>query len=281
MGFTFQYGTTLVLTNGITSRELLVSSITASQTYLEESRSVKTIHTPNNIQDTFTLSKSPASVEFECHLTDSDDMLLEWFGFTKSSGVFTIPFNAAIPVLDIFIKANGTIYKISSAYATTLSVRMDKTSALSVAVSATGTNLVEVPGLSTPSLTVQNRNDFIHGSITIDGYSSVGGVTCEITKDIAWINDKTIHSILSGIHLNSKAVCQDLAVGGSITNYKRDSSLGQSLNTSVVITYAGLFKLSFDKCKTLDRWDMGDVHRKVTDYKLLPNSVNAFLQFLV
>lgn len=283
MAFTFQQGTTVVITNGTTSRELLVGSVSASQTFLEESRSVKTIHIPNNVQDTFTVSKSPVSIDMECHLTRTDSLLLEWFGFVKSDGKYLIlPAGTALPILDVYIKANGSIYKVSSAYATALSIRMDKTAPLSVAVSATGSNMVEVPSIPSASHSIQLRTEFIHGSISIDGYSHVGGVTCEITKEISWVNDKTIHAIMSGIHLNSKATCQDLSIGGSITNYKRDSNLGHSPVTSVVIDYEGMFKLSFDKCKTLDRWDLsGDVHKKITDYKLLPTSGDAFIQDLL
>lgn len=282
MAFTFQQGTTVVITNGTTSRELLVGSISASQTYLEESRSVKTIHVPNNVQDTFTLSKSPVTFDMECHLTRTDSMLLEWFGFAKTGGKYLIlPAGTVLPVLDVYIKANGTIYKISSSYATSLSIRMDKTAPLSVAVSASGSNMVEVSSIPATTHSIQTRTEFIHGSISIDGLAHVGGVTCEITKDITWTNTKTIHTILSGIYLSDKATCQDLAVGGSITNYKRDSSLGQTLGSSIVIRYEDLFELSFDKCKTLDRWDLsGSVHKKITDYKLLPSSGNAYIQDL-
>jgi len=280
MAFTFQQGSTVIITDGTTSRELLVGSVSASQTYLEDSRSVKTIHNPNNVQDTFTNSKSPVTIDLSCHLTKTDKMLLEWFGFIKSGGKYHIlPAGTVLPVLDVYIKSNGTIYKASSAYATTLSIKMDKTAPLSVSVSATASNLTTVQAIPTTVHTKQDRAEFIHGSISIDGYSNVGGVTCEITKDISWTNDKTIHAVLSGIYLNSKATCQDLAIGGSITNYKRDDTLGYMSDTSVVIDYDGLFKLSFDKCKTLDRWDLsGDIHRKVTDYKLLPTSGNAFIE---
>lgn len=280
MAFTFQKGTTVIISNGTTSRELLVGSVSASQTYLEESRSVKTLHNPNNILDTYTNSKSPVSIEMECHLTRTDSLLLEWFGFVKVSGKYHIlPAGTVLPVLDVYVKANGTTYKVSSAYATTLSIRMDKSDPLSITVSATGSNMTTVASAPSTNLTRQTKTEFIHGSISVAGYSNVGGVTCEITKQITWTNDKTIHAIMGGIHLSSRATCQDLAIGGSITNYKRDNSLGHTPITSIVIDYSGMFKLHFDKCKTLDRWDLtGHVHKKITDYKLLPISGNAYVQ---
>lgn len=282
MAFTFQQGSTVILTDGTTNRELLVGSVSASQTYLEEARSVKTIHNPNNVQDTFTNSKSPVTLEFSCHLTKYDDMLLEWFGFVKSDGKFLIlPAGTLLPILDVYIKSFGTTYKVEAAYATSMSIRMDKTAPLSVSISATGSNLITVSSIPNLPSSRQNNFDFIHGSITVAGYSSVGGVTCEITKDISWTNDKTIHAIMSGVYLNTKATCQDLAIGGSITNYKRDDSLGFTPVGVIDIEYEGIFKLYFDKCKTLDRWDLSsEVHKKITDYKLLPVASESYIQYI-
>lgn len=278
MALTFSKGSTVILHNGTTSRKLLVESITASQTFLEDSRGVKTIQVPNNVQDTSSNSKSTVSLELSCHLTTSDGMLLEWFGFVKSGNKFLIqPAGTLVPVYTVYIVSGATVYQITNAYATTLSFKLDKERPLSISISATGNNLTQIMSAPTPNST-QVSTDFIYGSLDVVGYSNVAGATCEISKTISWLNDKTIHAIMAGFYYSNKAVCDELAIGGSLTFYKRDSTLSYAKEATVEIRYSDIFRLSFDKCKLLDRWDLGsDVHKKITDYKLQPTSGDAHI----
>jgi hypothetical protein len=280
MALTFAKGTTVILFNGTASRELLVESITASQTFLEDSRSVKTLHVPNNVQDTFTNQKSAVSVEFSCLLTPTDSMLFEWFGFSRSGNRYNIsPTNTNLPTLTLFIKSPGTTYKVSTVYATTLGFKLDPNNVLGVTVSATGSDLVT--DIAPTPTTRQTRSDFLHGSLNLIGHSRLAGITCEVSKEISWVEDKTIHSILAGIHKSTKAICTGLAIGGSITNYKRDNTLGTSSGV-VDLRYAGKFSIYLGACKFLDRWDLAsDVHKKITDYKLLHTSTTNYVEFTV
>jgi len=278
MALTFLKGSTVVLHNGSTSRKLLVESVTASQTFLEESRPVKTIHIPNNIQDTGTNSKSTVSLEITCHLTNTDSMLLEWFGFIKSGNKYLIqPAGTLIPTYTVYILSGTTVYQVTNVYATSLTFLMDKERPLSVSISATGSNLTEI--LTPPTIdSTQVNTGFIYGNLNVAGYSNIAGVTCEISKTISWVNDKTVHAVLSGMYYSQKAVCDELAIGGALTFYKRDSALQYQKEAPVEIQYSNVFRLSFDKCKLLDRWDLSsDVHRKIIDYKLQPTSGDAHI----
>lgn len=278
MSLTFSKGSTVILHNGTTSRKLLVESITASQTFLEDSRTVKTIQVPNNIQDTSSNSKSTVSLELSCHLTTTDSMLLEWFGFVKSGDKYLIqPAGTLVPVYTVYIVSGTTVYQVTNTYATSLSFRMDKERPLSVSISATGNNLIQIPSAPSPA-TTQVNSGFIYGNLEVVGYSNIAGATCEISKTISWLNDKTIHAIMAGFYYANKAVCDELAIGGSLSFYKRDSSLNYEKEAPVEIRYNNMFRLSFDKCKLLDRWDLSsDIHRKITDYKLQPTSGDAHI----
>ena len=122
-----------------------MESITASQTFLEDSRPVKTIQVPNNIQDTSSNSKSTVSIELSCHLTTSDSLLLEWFGFVRAQNKYLIqPAGTLVPVYTVYIVSGSTVYQITNVYATTLSFKMDKERPLSVSISATGSNLTQI-----------------------------------------------------------------------------------------------------------------------------------------
>lgn len=282
MSLVFQQGSTLILTDGNTSRELLVSSVSISQTFLEEERQVKTLHTLNQVADTFTNSKSAASIEFSFHLTAGDELLLDWFGFSKSGSRFNLPVvvGAQPPSnFNLYLKTLTSWYRVTHVIAQSISFDLSKGQPLSVNVSATGSNWTEVFILDTPALSKQNSAHFIHGSLEIAGQNNLAGLTFEITKDISWLNDKSVHDALSGIYLPRRAIIEDLAIFGSITNYKRTPSLTQLRGVPLQFVYADSIVFNLDKVKFLDRWEVSEVHRIITDFKALPTSNNIYIEF--
>ncbi len=285
MALTFQAGTTVLLYNGTTGRELLVSSCTASQTYLEETRSVKTLHSPNNIPDTFSNSKSSVSVEMETYLTINDSMLLEWFGLAKSGNRYTFNHLGNTPnTLTLFIKANGTTYSVSNCSLTNMVFKLDgRAGPLSVAVSCTGSDLTIVSSLPAMTSTKQSRSDFITGALTALGSgTNISGVTLEIGKNVNWIQDKSLQKIYSGQFYTPGAMYVDEAnIGGTITKHKTNDTLpSYSTTTTVAITYGGRFTIYLAPCKILSRWDITEaVHKYMIDFKLLPNVSSAYVEF--
>lgn len=282
MNLVFQQGSTLVLTNGTTSRKLLVESATLSQTYLEESRSVRTLHSNNIIAETFTNSKSNTSIEFSFYLTNSEDLIFEWFGFSKQLSKFILSPYGVLPAgFDIYLLSTGAVYKVSGVHATTFSFNMSKEGPIKLAVSAVGVDWTEVPSIpSFPSLSSQDSLGFNLSSITLEGYSNLAGITIEMTKDVSWLQDKSLHSVLSGnIYTSSKAICNDFAVSGSISNYKRDNIVSHSNNVDLRINYGDFMEIFLSPCRIFDRLDISEVHRKISDYKLLPSTTNSYIQF--
>jgi hypothetical protein len=280
MSFVFQQGSTLLLTDGITfGRELLITSLSMSQTYLEESVSVMTLHSPNMIQDTFSNSKSNVSVEFSIHLTPQDGIVFEWFGFPKVVDKYMITPQAQLVAMDLYLISGSTIYRANQAYATTLSLQLAKTAPLSIGVSATASNWTEVSALPAVPITKQNSQNFMHGFLDLGDSSKFGGITLELTRDITWLSNKTVHSVLSGVYIPDTAVLQDLSISGTIAYYKIDDTLGQAYNVPIDITYNNNFKVYLDNCKYLERWETNEVHKKLRDFKLLPSSTNAYIQF--
>lgn len=280
MNLVFHKGSTLVLTNGETSRELLVSDASLSQTYLEESRSVRTLHSPNHIKDTYTNSKSPVSVSLTFNLTPTDTLFLEWLGFYLQSGRYYLdPFHELDTSFDLYLKRSGAIYKVTQVFATTASFGFNKTNTLQLIVDATASDWTEVTNITAPNLTVQSSNDFMYASLELTGYSYLAGFTLELTKSVSWINNKSVaDAISSSIYTNKNAILDDIALGGSITNYKRDSSLTNVQDTSLEFKYGNLMTLYLSNVRTFDRWETSEVDKKITDYKVLPHS-SAYIQF--
>lgn len=279
----FERGSTIVLTNGLTSRELLVGSVSVSQTFLEAEKSVKTLHNRNKVSRTFTNSKGPANIEFTCQLTSTDGLLLEWAGMELDSGKYFINPSAELPVdYDLYLKTKQTCYRMTNCSVVSISFDFSKARPLSVTFSSVASDWADIgatPVFST--LTVQNSVDFVSHSLSIEGIPNIAGFTLEITKEILWQNDKSIHDIVSNnIYVPKKAYCTDISVSGSITTYKnsQDSPSYNNNAGSVLFNYGPALLINLDRCKILERWETGEVHKTIKDYKLLPATTNAFIQ---
>lgn len=273
----------MVLTNGTTSRRLLVDSASISQTFLEESKSVSTIHNDNVIAHTFTNSKSNPSVEFSVYLTNKEDLLFNWFGFPKVADKFFITPSKILPSnFDIYLLSSGSQYKVTGVHAMSISFNMGKDGPIKLTVNATGIDMEEIPSIpSFNGLTTQSSADFRFQSLELVGSSYLGGFTLEITKDVAWRADKSLHSVLSGnIHTNTRAICNDLAISGSITNYKRDVGFSHTTSQNIQILYGDFMEVFLSPCRVFERLDLNsEVHRKISDYKLLPTTNNSYIKF--
>lgn len=279
MSLVFQRGSTLVLEVGGVFRRFLVSSATINQTYQEERRSVRTIHNNTQIEDTSTNSKTNASLEFSLNLTKDDGILFQWFGMLESaSKKYSIIPNRNPLQANIYLETTTSLYKVDNVYPRTISLVMAKDGPIRVNVSATGSDWKEITYTNIPANTQMADSFFIGG---ISGINNLAGVTLELTRDITWVNTKTVHDAVSGnIYTNNKMYSENYSVSGTITKYKRDNSLSHSLDGLVNFTYANGFLVNLEPCKLLDRWSTDEVHRKMTDYMLLPNTTNSFIQFV-
>jgi hypothetical protein len=275
MPFVFQRGSTLVVSNEATSRQLLVASATISQTFQEDERSVKTLHSTRQISETFTNSKTPVSFDFSVHLTSYDSLLLRWFGFEYNRGeslVLPTVQSARLPSgYRVYLKTQTSWYEITKAVLTNISFDFSKSGPLLVTFTGVGSDWREVETIQAPMLTNQNSSDFLHGSLESTVFNRLAGVTLELSRDVSWRNDKSLHD-LSSIYRVRDAILGDVSVSGAITNYKTSPDLRYSKSSLIDFTYADTLEFYFDPCKLLDRWETGEVHKIITDYKAQPNA---------
>jgi len=287
MALTFQAGTTVIVSNGLTSRQLLVSSCSVSQTFLEEARAVKTLHSQNNIADTFSNSKSNVSLNFDFYLTPGDSLVLEWFGMTRSGNRYHFPLVGSVPTkYTVYVKTHTTIYQITDCILGNMVFGFEgRETALSVSASAQGGNLETIPALPLLVNTIQTRSEFLVGSLSAAGQSTlIAGLTLEAAKTVEWVQSKTLHKVFSGnIYTHDSATVRDIAIGGTLTRYKDSDILPAYSKTSTIsISYAGKVLIHLDPCLRLARWDTSDVvHKVMQDFKLLPSGSSAYLEFIV
>ena len=275
---TFQQGTKLIIDNGTDRYELLVSSGTASQTFLETTQNVKTIHAPNTIERSFSTEKGAVNLSFTCNLA-ADNVLLEWFGFDPSGSNHVInPLYNTLRGYDVYIQANGTIYKVADCIGQNISFSLSRTGVLQASFTGVASNIVPVGSIpTTGSLILQG--DFYNGSIVLPGFTNLVSVTCELTRDITWAGKKSIFDIGS-IYTQKNAVFNSMAISGSITQNKvDDTDTNNAEDFPVLIKYGDSFEINLASCNSTSRWDMGAIHKKVTDYKLQPTSGSSYIKF--
>ena len=278
--FTFRQGTKLILDDGANRYSLLVSSASASQTFLESIQNTKTIHNPVIVERAFTTEKGVANLTFNCHLGNSqvEASLLNWLGFGDVGGEHKIVTNNnSINKVTIYIDAGNTLYKLENCVAQNISFSLSRKEILSAEITAVAPDLVEVSSMPTTGNLVEQPISFTTGTILIGGFPRIAGVTCEVTRSIEWLSQKSIFDIGS-IYKVKTPVLTSMAISGTITQNKTDSTNTNAIGP-VVIELGDSFKINLPSCNLVDRWDMGTIHKRITDYKLLPASVNSFIKF--
>jgi hypothetical protein len=275
---TFQQGTKLIIDNGTNRHELLISAGTATQTFLESIQKVKTIHSPNTIERSFSNEKSAVNLSFTCNLA-SDAVLLEWFGFALSGNKHIInPFNNNAIGYDVYIQASGTVYKLASCIGQNISFAMSRKEILQASFTGIASDITLVSSIpSTGSLVSQSQ--FYNGAIVVPGFAGLNSVTCEITREVSWAGKKSLFDI-GNIYTPKNAVLSSMSISGSITQYKvGDTNTTNLENFPVSIQYGNSFEIKLDSCNSTSRWNMESIHQRVTDYKLQPTAGNSYIKF--
>lgn len=286
MSLTFHRGTKLVLIDGSNRFEFLVGSASASQTFIETTQKPKTIQNPNLIDNTFITEKGNASLSFNCYITDGvpEEVLLLWLGFTKSGSNYIInPLaNLSTPAekLDVYIDSGTTIYKLPVCVIQNMSFVLERKNHLLVEIQATAADLTIVASIpTTGTLTKQDSSKFYNAPLVVGSRTKVSSVTCEITREISWVTDKSLQNI-GIIYKDTKPIITSFAISGSITAYKTDNTNNQIASTVINIKYGNTFEINLSACNTTDRWALETIHKTVTDYKILPTiGSSSYIKF--
>ena len=271
MSFTFQQGTKLIIDDGANRYEYLISSGNAAQTFVETEQVVNTIQSPNLVKNTFVKKKGNASVDFEVYLGsgEPEKAILEWFGFAWDAGNSWSALTFVLNTVDIYFVTNNEIYKIDTCVGQNISFKLNK-GILSLAVNATGRDLTTVASVpATGTLYSQSSSDFYATYVTVDGYSNIEELTCELTRDVTWLDQMSVHN--SGTYTPDTPVLTSIAISGKIQRYKTesDSAINYVPQRTIIIRYGNSFTIRLENCNTTDRFEMDEVHRFVTDYKYL------------
>lgn len=290
MGIVFQQGSVLYIATDTHKYKLLVGEVSASQTFIGNTQRVKTIQNTELLDRTFVTEKGKASLNFTTFIgrQSPDTQILEWFDMTKlSTTKYGISSDVKIPSKrDIYIKHDSTVYKLPNSCGTNLSFVISHTEVLAVKVSCSSPDLIDISQNGSEMATFnsliensQDTEDFITNSVAVQGYNNLLGLSVELTREVTWLNQKSVFD-LDTMYKVTNPIITSMAISGAITQTKLNNNNNlYTPSSNVQISYGNTFKLHLNGCSLTERFDLGNFHRVVTDYALLPTSDNSYIQF--
>ena len=207
-----------------------ISSINFSQTFAENSYSVKTLHNEKNVFDSSIINKAnPADFEFTFSLLkEADfktvfDLLITYEGTTNKTKTF-----------DLYISTQLDVFKLEKAVITNGSFVIERSRPLSLTVSGEASKLsylglksaVTIPGsaVSRSATTTYMTNPQI--SVTLDSsiLSNIVSISMELQNNIEWTPYTTVHGAINTIDSTNSMYPSDFTLknrilAGSITTY--------------------------------------------------------------
>jgi len=290
MGIVFKQGSVLYIATDTHKYKLLVGEVSASQTFIGNTQRVKTIQNTELVDRTFVNEKGAASLNFTSYIgrQSPDTEIVKWFDMPKiSDNKYLVSTSLTIPSKrNIYIKHGSTIYKLPDMCGTNLSFVLSHTEVLAVRVTCTGPDLIdisenesEVADFNGLIENIQDPQDFSTNSVRVTNYSNILGLSLELTREISWLKQKSMFD-LGSIYKVTNPIITSMSISGAITQTKLNNNNNQYTPSSdVQIKYGDTFKVNLNGCSLTERFDLGNFHRVVTDYALLPNTDNSYIQF--
>ena len=283
MSFSFKRGSKLIIDDGTNRYLLKVADFNFSETFIEKGYDVSTLHNPVAVSNrTFVNSKSNCAFDFEMYLSDSkivERKVLEWYGF--SSGNFPLRNSDLTKTLDVYVDMGNKIVWIDNVILENLSFKLNPRGILGLSVTATGfTSMIEAVSLPNHGTLYQQgtfTNAFIEASVPGIDISKVAGATLELTRDITWLSNQTVHDAFSNtLYIPEDAIGNNLAVAGNITTIRRGTEEPKYLpDVPVTLNIGDYMTISLGHCNITQRADFGSgVLKTVSDFKLL-NSTDS------
>tara|TARA_B100001094_G_C18194542_1_gene809670 strand:- start:5553 stop:6485 length:933 start_codon:yes stop_codon:yes gene_type:complete len=231
-----------------------ISSINFSQTFTEQSYSVKTLHNQKNLFDSSVINKAnPANFDITFPLLKEGDfktvfnLLVNYAGTTNKIRAF-----------DLYISTELDVFKLETAVITNGSFVIERSRPLSLTVSGEASKLsylglksaVTIPGSSVSRSATATYMMQPQLSVTLNSsvLSSIVSVTMEVQNNIDWNPYTTVHGALTTTSSANSMYPSDFTLkkrilGGSITAYVTEDKYSgglalQSWDSSAPISIA-------------------------------------------
>jgi hypothetical protein len=207
-----------------------VTDVSFSQTFSEQSYSVNTIHSPNNLFEASVINKANvASFGLSLPaLKEADYAIIE-----------TLLLNAT--EFDLYVKTAADVYHLSKAVLTNGSFVIERSRPLSLQIAGEAAQLI-VGASFTGTSPISNRSYTIPQlDITLNSASltDIVSVTMELQNDVSWTGYTTVNKAVSATTMYpSGFTLSKKILAGSITQYLTDgnSSTVQTFDTDASLS---------------------------------------------
>jgi hypothetical protein len=273
---------------GTTKKQLDISSVSFSQTFTEETRSVKTLHNQNNMFEGSVINTAnPANFELRTNLLIEDASKIVFDRLTDTNS------------FDLYISTESDVFKLEKCVITNGTINIERLRPLSLSISGEASKLI--PGSSVPSgMTLRTASSSRTYNLNKDLFISLSSsdisdhlvsVSIELQNDIQWIPYKTVQTA-AGTRYPTQYTVNGKVLSGNIKRYLNDDTesnsqsygINQSLRIKAGTTIGGLFKgidFNSSNCSLTQRIETGTVFTKSTDWRMVQNpaSVSGVLTY--
>ena len=273
---------------GTTKKQLDITSISFSQTFTEQTRSVKTLHNQNNMFEGSVINTAnPANFEITTNLLIEDVSKILFDRLTDTNS------------FELYISTESDVFKLEKCVITNGTINIERLRPLSLSISGEASKLI--PGSSVPSgMTLRTASSSRTHNLNSDLFVSLNGtdisdhltlVSIELQNDIQWIPYKTVNTA-AGTRYPLQYTVKGKVLAGNITRYLNDDTesnsqsygTNQSLRIKAGTNIGGLFKgidFNSNNCSLTQRIQTGTVFTKSSDWRMVQNpaSVSGVLTY--
>ena len=226
--YNFKQEAQVYVVSGGNRHRIDVTDISFSQTFSEESYSVRTLHAPNNLFEGSVINKAnAANFKFTAPaLKEADYAILH-----------TLLLNASF--FDLYVKTEADTFKIETAVITNGSFVIERSRPLSIEIQGEGGKLTRGATLTG---TLQSRSSTKNYTIPVlditlnsASLSNIVGVTMELQNDVEWTPYTTVAGAISATSAAtsmypSTFTLSKKILAGSIRQYLTDSNTANTLD---------------------------------------------------
>ena len=270
---------------GTTKLQLDMSSISFSQTFTEETHTVRTLHNQNNVFEGSVINKAnPANFEMTVNLLLEDDL--------------EILFNRLIDVnsFDLYISTADDVFKLQTCVITNGTINIERLRPLSLSISGEASKLLtgQATEFAAESITVlrtsaSSRTYNLSPDLTValggtDIHSHLVSMSIELQNEISWIPWKTVNNALvAGTTMfPTQFNLKGKILAGNITRYLNSDSkadagihgITQSLRikagTLISSTFYGI-DLNTTNCSFTNRVGVASTFTQSIDWRMVQN----------
>jgi len=267
---------------GTTKKQLDISSVSFSQTFTEETRSVKTLHNQNNMFEGSVINTAnPANFEITTNLLIEDASKILFDRLTDTNS------------FDLYISTESDVFKLEKCVITNGTINIERLRPLSLSISGEASKLIlgsSVPSGMTLRTASSSRTYNLNKDLLVSLNSTsisdhLVSVSMELQNEVQWVPYKTVQTA-AGTRYPTEYIIERKVLSGNITRYLNDDteSNAQSygINQSLRIKAGTIIGSSFrgidfnsTNCSLTQRVQTGTVFTKNTDWRMVQNPASV------